>query len=118
MMQLMLLSLIVLLRVDKKTEESVKSKVNEKVNNMKDSDLGKELTKDFNTIIANLIVAKRKGNVELKKQFRKFKKEHGGKSSLEIYQSVKEVFNDLVQGKDTDSVTEVPGTEINLNKDC
>jgi len=101
-----------------KTEESIKNKVSGKIGNIKDSDLGKELAKDFNTIIANLLSAKKKGNRELKKQFIKFKREYGDKSSLEVYQNVKEIFDDLIHNKNTDEVTEVPDTDINLNKDC
>jgi len=100
------------------TEETVKTKVNDKIDSIKESGLGKELTKDFNTIIANLIVAKRKGNIELKKQFKKFKKEYGDTSSLEIYQSVKEMFNDLIEGKETEVVTDIPGTDINTDEGC
>ena len=100
------------------TEETVKSKVKEKVGNMQESGLGKELTKDFNTIIANLVAAKSKSSKELKKQFKKFKKDYGSNSSLEIYQSVKEMFNDLIDGKETEVVTEIPGTDINTDKGC
>jgi len=99
-------------------ETSVKETVKKKVDSFKESELGAELSEDFGTITESLITAKRKGSVELRKQFRKFKKKYDNTSSLEIYQNIKGVFEDLVKGKDTKIVDEVPGTDINTNKDC
>lgn len=100
-----------LVTATKEGRQNLETKVSKKVQDVKNSDLGKELTKDFTSIMSKMFSAAKKGKTELSKQFREFKDKYKDVSSLEIYENVKETFSDLANGKTTEEVDNIPGVD-------
>jgi len=94
--------------------QNLETKASKKMQDIKNSELGKELTKDFTSIMSKMFSAAKQGKAEISKQFREFKDKYKDVTSLEVYENVKETFSDLVNGKTAEEVDEIPG----VNTDC
>ena len=100
--------------------QDLENTISEKFADMQDSELGKEFSKDYNSIIDKLTKGGRDSKAAALKEFKKFKQKYKDTTPLDIYNNLKDIFR---ESKETDNTSEVVDSidenDINVDmKDC
>lgn len=100
--------------------QDIENTISEKFADMQDSELGKEFSKDYNSIIDKLTKGSRNSKAAALKEFKKFKRKYKDTTPLDIYNNLKDIFREseetINESKQVDSINE---DDINIDlKDC